>query len=80
MKVYPNGYRFRNYDEYEHKLHQPYNYEKHGIIQHIISSKIANSENRILRTMLNFIDQSLISLSRYTDELKYFKNYLWKNR
>ena len=24
MKVYPNGYRFRNYDEYEHKLHQPY--------------------------------------------------------
>lgn len=80
MKAYQNGHRFRDYDRFESKLHQPYDYKKNGIIQHIISHKIIESPNRVLQAMLRFVDESFIHLFRYTDELKYFKNYLWKNR
>ncbi len=80
MKVYENGYRYKNYDEFEKKLHQPYDYQKNGLIKHLISHKIVESKNKILQYIIMFIDRSFVYLLKYTDELKYFKNYLWKNR
>ena len=80
MKVYLNGHRFRNYDEFEHLLNQPYNYAKEGLLKHLISHKIIESKNRVLQYMLRFVDYSFTHLLKYTDELRYFKNYLWKNR
>lgn len=80
MKVYENGHRFENYDEFEHRLHQPYNYKKEGLLKHLVSHKITESNNKALQIMLSFVNYSFVHLLQYTDHLKQFKNYLWKNR
>ena len=80
MKVYENRYRFINYDAFEQRLHQPYNYTKHGLLKHLMSHKITESKNKPLQAILSFVDRSFVQLLHYIDELKYFKNYLWKNR
>ena len=80
MKVYENGHRFENYDAFEQRLHQPYNYSKYGLFKHLMSHKITESMNKPLQIMLTYVDKSFCFLLRYIDELKYFKNYLWKNR
>ena len=59
---------------------QEYDYKNKGLIQYIMSSKIVNSENHILRTILSYFEQSIIFLLKYVDRLKHFKNYHWKNR
>ena len=80
MKTYENGHRFVNYDAFEQLLHQPYNYEKHGLIQHLVSHKITESKNIPLQAILRYVDRSFAMLLRYIDQLKKFKIYTWKNR
>lgn len=80
MKVYENGHRFVNYDAFERRLNQPYNYKKYGLLKHLISHKIIESKNIPLQTILSFVDRSFVHLLNYIDQLKNFKNYLWKNR
>lgn len=80
MKIYENGHRFKNYDVFEQKLHQPYNYEKYGLIQHLVSHKIVESKNIPLQAILKFTDRSFVMLLKYIDQLKNFKVYTWKNR
>ena len=74
------GTRYKNYDEYEIKKNQPYNYEKYGLLNKIISSKIINTNNSILRVILAYYEKSLVFLLKYIDRLKNFKNYNWVNR
>lgn len=74
------GTRYKYYDEYENKKNQPYNYEKYGLLNKIISSKITNTNNSILRVILAYYEKSLVFLLKYIDRLKNFKNYNWVNR
>lgn len=74
------GTRYKYYDEYEIKKNQPYDYEKHGLLNKIISSKIINTNNSILRVILAYYEKSLVFLLKYIDRLKNFKNYNWVNR
>lgn len=80
MTVYENGHRFMNYDKFEYHNQKPYNYSKYGLVNHMLSKKIIESKNQPLKIILNFVDRSFVQLLHYVDELKYFKNYLWKNR
>lgn len=74
------GARYKYYDEYENKKNQPYNYEKYGLLNKIISSKIINTNNSVLRVILSYYEKSLVFLLKYIDRLKNFKNYNWVNR
>lgn len=58
----------------------PYDYDKNGLIQHIMSKKIAESQNKPLQIILRYFEDSLIYLMKATDFLKNFKNYHWFNR
>ena len=80
MNTFPNGYRFRNYDEYGTLLHQPYDYERKGLLKHIISHKIYNTNSSLLRVILRYYEKSLVFVMKYVDRLKHFKDYLWVNR
>lgn len=76
----PLGSRYNNYYLFEKKLHQPYDYERNGLMNKIISNKISNSQNSILKVMLQYYEKSLIFVMKYVDRLKHFKNYNWVNR
>lgn len=84
MLTRTNGTRFEQYYKsgfYRKKTKNPvYNYESNGILVNIMSHKIVESENEILRTILGFVEKSLLYLLKYTDELKRFKDVHWKNR
>lgn len=80
MKNFPNGHRFRNYSEYDKLLHQPYDYERKGLLKHLISGSIYNTDNSILRIIMQYFENSLVFVMKYVDRLKHFKNYLWVNR
>lgn len=75
-----NGHRFYNYDEWETLIAPPYNYEKNGLLKHIISHVITDSKNNVLQAILKYYEKSLIIVMKYIDILKHFKNYHWKNR
>ena len=80
MEVRTNGTRFNNYDLWENKKHEPYNYVKNGLLNHIMSPAIVNTNNSILKLLLQFVESSMLFVMKYTDILKNFKNYHWKNR
>ena len=80
MEYRENGSRYNRYYLWDNVKNQEYDYKNKGLIQYIMSSKIVNSENHILRTILSYFEQSIIFLLKYVDRLKHFKNYHWKNR
>ena len=80
MEYRENGERYKKYRIWNSTKQSLYDYENHGLIQHIISNKIVNSKNKILQIILSYYEQNIIFLLKYVDRLKHFKNYHWKNR
>jgi hypothetical protein len=80
MEYRDNGTRFKNYCEWENVKNKPYNYERNGLLKYIMSNKIVNTKNFVLRGLLNFFETTLTYIMKYIDKLKNFKNYNWKNR
>lgn len=78
--TYNSGYKYRNYDLWDDKKNTPYNYEKYGLLKHILSPKITSTKNIVLRIVLEYYEKSLMFLMKYTDILKNFKNIHWRNR
>lgn len=76
----PLGTRYKNYELFENKLHQPYNYERYGLLNKIVSHKITDTKNTVLKNVLKYYEQSFIFAMKYVDRLKHFKNYNWVNR
>lgn len=80
MTSRPLNTRYKNYTLYENKLHQPYDYERYGLIEKIVSNKLANTTNSILKVILSYYEKSFVFVMKYVDRLKHFKNYNWANR
>lgn len=80
MEYRENGARFQDYSLWEDRKNAPYDYARHGLIQHIISNRIVKSDNHILKVMSEYYERSIIFMLKYVDRLKNFKNYHWKNR
>lgn len=80
MEIRSNGTRFAEYNKWENIKHQPYNYAEKGLLNHIISPAIVNTTNPVLKILLQYMENSMIFLMKYTDILKNFKNIHWKNR
>ena len=80
MKYKANGNRYKNYYKWEDFKNESYNYERDGLLKHIMSRKIVDTNNYILKLMLDYYERSLVLLMRYADELRNFKNIHWKNR
>lgn len=80
MKYRENGTKYKDYCLWEDRKNSPYDYERNGLLKHIMSNKIVNSNSSILQFVLNYYEKSLIFVMKYADRLKHFKNYHWKNR
>ncbi len=80
MQYKENGTRYKKYYLWEDRKNSPYNYENFGLLRHIISNKIVNTENDILKFVLNYYEKSIFFMLKYVDRLKNFKNYHWRNR
>lgn len=80
MEARNNGTRFINYDLWENTKHNSYDYAKHGLLKHIMSPVIVNTDNSVLKTILDYVETSLIFVMKYTDILNHFKNPHWRNR
>lgn len=75
-----NGSRYNSYKKFEHSLHQPYDYRSKGILNKILSHKIYNTTNPILKYVLSIYEQSIIYVFNYIDILENFFNYNRYNR
>lgn len=75
-----NGTKYKGYRELSRKLYEPYDYEKYGLLDKIMSHQIAQSTNTALSIIKCYFEKSLIFLMKYTDFLKNFKNIHYKNR
>ena len=47
MIIRPIGTRYKNNALFERKIHQPYDYERFGLLNKIISHKIVETKNKI---------------------------------
>ena len=77
---YPNGTRYRYDYKWEKRKNLPYQYDTEGLLNKIISRRIVDTDNEVLKLVLNFYERSLVFMMKYVDELKHFKNPHWKNR
>lgn len=75
-----NGNRYRSYKTWIHSIHEPYDYETYGITTKILSPKIYNSKNRILKIVLISYERALLIVNKTVDLLNNYHNYLWRNR
>lgn len=80
MIVRPNGERYKKYKLWEYTKQTPYDYENNGLMKHIISKPIANTDNPVLKIILKYYESSVIFVLKYIDILKHFKDVHWKNR
>lgn len=79
MTINENGHRFFNNYKWEDLKNQPYDYAKHGLIKHLLSNKLLNTKNPILKYILTVYETSIIYMLKSVDILKNFHNYNWKN-
>lgn len=49
-----NGYRYKEYKSWEKSLHKPYDYEDKGLVNHIMSKKIHQTSNPVLKYILQY--------------------------
>lgn len=80
METHTNGYRYKDYDKWEFKKHKPYNYQKNGLLKHIMSHTIVESKNSSLQYLLKYIENSLFIVMKFTERLQHFKDYAYVNR
>lgn len=80
LRQYSNNYSRRNYSLWDDRKNMPYDYEKEGLLKHIMSRTIVQTRNPLLRKMLGFYEGSLVWVMKYVDVLRNFKNIHWKNR
>lgn len=76
----PNGTRYKDYKLWESTKQTPYDYERNGLVNKIVSKPIANTDNPVLKIVLRFYESSIVFLLKYIDILKHFKDVHWKNR
>ena len=80
METHTNGYRFINYEVWSNKKNQPYDYEKNGILKHIMSHSIVESKNQFLQYLLQYIEKSLIICMKFVERMQHFKDPAYTNR
>lgn len=80
MTYNDNGNRYKHYQHWENAKNAPYDYERYGLLNKILSNKIYNTTNDYLKVILNYYEKSLVFVMKYVDRLKNFKNSYWKNR
>ena len=80
MTYNDNGNRYKHYQHWENVKNAPYDYERYGLLNKIMSNRIYNTTNEALQVILSYYERSLIFVMKYVDRLKHFKNPYWKNR
>ena len=80
MTYNDNGNRYKHYQHWENVKNAPYDYERYGLLNKIMSNRIYNTTNEALKLILSYYEKSLIFVMKYVDRLKHFKNPYWKNR
>jgi hypothetical protein len=80
MKVYPNNQKRYDYIKWESKKNQPYDYQRNGFLQHVMSHRIVETQNEALKHLLNYIEKTFIMLMKFTQRMQNFKNYAYTNR
>lgn len=80
MEQKPNGTRYDNYSLWESTKQTKYDFKRDGLLNKIMSKNIVNTDNPILKIMLNIYEYSIIFIFKYIDILKNFKNIHWSNR
>jgi len=80
MTYNDNGNRYKHYQHWENVKNAPYDYERYGLLNKIMSNRIYNTTNEALKVILSYYERSLIFAMKYVDRLKHFKNPYWKNR
>ena len=80
MKTYPNGHRFYNYQNWEQKKNQPYDYERYGFFNKIMSHVVVQSKNETFQHLLKYLENSFIVLMKFTQRMQHFKDYAYTNR
>ena len=75
-----NGTQYLGYRKWDSLKNAPYDYAQDGLLQHLISHRIYQSQNPVLRYVLSYYEKSIVFLLKYIDILKNFKNIHWLNR
>lgn len=80
MEVQRNEQRYNQYWKWNKELYGVYDYERCGLINHLLTKNIVETKNKTTQIILSFYESSLIFLMKYVDKLKHFKDVAWKNR
>ena len=75
MNIYKTGEKYKGYRTWETRLNTPYDYEKDGLMRHLLSHVILESNNTSLRMMISYIEEVYVKLMKFVERLKNFKNY-----
>lgn len=83
MEVHTNGHHHINNILWEDKVDEAYDYERNGLLKHMMSHVIIEAatnedgtwKNNPLGTILNYIEKTFVILMKYIDRMKNFKNY-----
>ena len=80
MEIFKNGEQFRYHWKLSDLKHQPYPYKRKGILNKVLSNKIYNTKNKLLKAVLAKYEDLIQYWFECADVLGNFHNYREKNR
>lgn len=80
MEIYKNGEQFKYNWKLSNLKHQPYAYKRKGILNKVLSNKIYNTKNKLLKAVLVKYEELIQFWFECADILGNFQNYREKNR
>ena len=78
MIVRKVGTRYQDNAQVNHLLHQPYDYERNGLLNKCMSEVIINTGNKTTHFIIKLVETCLVFCMKYVDILKHFKNWNYK--
>lgn len=67
------GTKYENINQHDIIKHKPYAYKK-NFLKQLLPAVITSTTNKTTKLVLDFVEQSMLFLISYVDELKHFKN------
>ena len=80
MRIQDNGKRFESFRKWDVTHNLEYDYAREGVVKRIVSKPISQTDNPILKIVLQFYDSTITYMLKSIDILKNFKNVHSKNR
>lgn len=79
MKIYKNGWRWREYYLFNDEQNLPYDYERKGLLVKLLPKAFTQSKNKVFQAVLGIIERPSVFILKMIDVVANFRSINYRN-